>query len=153
MAIKGSKGGQHGAALIEAAMVLPILLMLTFGIWTTARAWNVNNTMQHSAREAARFAATVDPWDPSIPGGSPEAARAVADADLSGSSVDPMLIVDCIEFLVAGASAVCDPSHTNNTNTDQIYVQLKYQDYPLNFLFFSADIDMRASAISRFEAP
>jgi len=134
-------------------MVLPILLMLTFGIWATARAWNVNNTMQHSAREAARYGATVDPWDPTDPNGSPDAVRAVADADLSGSSVDPLVIGDCIEFVATSASPVCNVIHTNNTNADQIYVQLTYQDYPLNFLFFSVDIDMHASAISRFEAP
>ena len=48
----------RGAALIEAAMVLPILLRLTFRIWATARAWNVHNTIDHAAREAARFGAT-----------------------------------------------------------------------------------------------
>ena len=49
----------RGAALVEAALVLPMLLMLTFGIWTTARAWNVHNVLDHAAREAARYAATT----------------------------------------------------------------------------------------------
>ena len=50
---------ERGAALVEAALVLPMLLMLTFGIWTTARAWNVHNVLDHAAREAARYAATL----------------------------------------------------------------------------------------------
>ena len=52
-------GDERGAALVEAALVLPMLLMLTFGIWTTARAWNVHNVLDHAAREAARYAATT----------------------------------------------------------------------------------------------
>lgn len=139
----------RGAALIEAALVLPILLLLTFGIWATARAWNVNNTLQHAAREAARYGATVDPWD----GSSPSAVRAVADSDLTSSAVDTSDVVTiCIEEL-ADTAASCDASHTNNTGTDQIFVKLRFPNYNLQFLFFSVDIDMEATAIARHEAP
>jgi Flp pilus assembly protein TadG len=139
---------ERGAALIEAALILPFLLVLTFGIWTTARAWNIDNTMEHAVREAARHGATIDPWDP---GTSPTEVRGVADADLSSAAIDIGAIQDvCIE-LIADRGVSCDSSHTNDTGTDQVLVKLRYPDYQLQFLFFSLAIDMEASAISRHE--
>jgi Flp pilus assembly protein TadG len=140
---------ERGAALVEAALVLPILLLLTFGIWTTARAWNINNTMQHAAREAARYGATVEPWDP---GTSPTSVRGVADADLTSASVDAGDVSTvCIE-LVNDTGSSCDATHTNSTGTDQVFVKIRYPDYTMQFLFFSATIDMEATAIARHEA-
>lgn len=142
-------GRERGATLAEAAIVIPVLLFLTFGIWATARAWNVDNTLAHAAREAARFGATVDPWDNA---GSPGDVRAVADADLGSSSIDTGAVAECIELVPPASSPTCDPGHTNGTGTDQVYVKLSYADYPLNFLFFSLDVDLDGTAISRFEA-
>lgn len=140
----------RGAALIEAAMVLPILLLLTFGIWTTARAWNVHNTLEHAAREAARYGATVEPWDP---GTSPASVRAIADADLTASSINTASVSTvCIEQ-IASTALSCDGTHTNGTATNQIFVKLRYPNYQLQFLFFSTTIDLEATAISRHEAP
>jgi Flp pilus assembly protein TadG len=139
---------ERGAALIEAALILPFLLVLTFGIWTTARAWNIHNTMEHAVREAARHGATIDPWDP---GTSPTEVRGVADADLSSAAIDIGAIQDvCIELIADGGDS-CDGSHNNDTGTDQVLVKLRYPDYQLQFLFFSLAIDMEASAISRHE--
>ena len=140
---------ERGSALVEAALILPFLLMLTFGIWTTARAWNVNNTIEHAAREAARHGATIDPWDA---GTSPGVARAVADADIASAAIDTSVITDCIELVADGATSTCDPGHTNTTGTDQVLVRLRYPDYRLQFLFFSSTIDLEGTAISRHEA-
>lgn len=139
----------RGAALIEAALVLPFLLLLTFGIWTTARAWNIHNTLEHATREAARYGATIEPWDP---GTSPGEVRAVADADMNAASIDTSAVNEvCIELL-GDTETSCDGSHTNDTGTDQVFVRLQYPNYKLEFLFFSFDIDMEATAISRHEA-
>lgn len=145
----GLSGKDRGAALIEAALVLPFLLLLTFGIWTTARAWNINNTMEHAAREAARYGATIEPWDMVT---SPVDVEAVSDADLASSAIDTSVIQTvCIEELADGDGS-CDGSHTNATGTDQIFVKISYPNYKLEFLFFSATIDLEATAISRHEA-
>jgi Flp pilus assembly protein TadG len=142
-------GREKGAALVEAALVLPFLLLLTFGIWTTARAWNIHNTMEHAAREAARFGATVEPWDNVA---SPPTVRAVADADLSAAAVDTNAVSNVSIELIEDTNDSCDGTHTNDTGTDQIFVKLEYADYELQFLFFSISVDMEASAISRHEA-
>lgn len=142
------KGRERGAALVEAAVILPILLLLTFGIWTTARAWNVSNTLDHAAREAARHGATIDPWDP---GTSPGEVQAVADSDLTASAIDPVTVTACYELVADTASPSC-AGHVNNTGTDQVFVRLAIPDYTLQFLFFSIDIDLEGTAIARYEA-
>jgi Flp pilus assembly protein TadG len=127
---------------------MPILLLLTFGIWTTARAWQVNNTLQHAAREAARYGATIDPWDS---GTSPGEVLAVADADLSSAAINPATVSDCVELVADTLSPSCD-AHVNSTGTDQVFVKLTLPNWELQFLFFSVDVDLEAVAISRFES-
>jgi Flp pilus assembly protein TadG len=143
-----SEKSERGSALVEAAIVIPFLLVLTFGIWTTARAWNVDNTLEHAAREAARYGATVEPWDP---GTAPGAVRGIADADLAASAVDTSTVSTvCIE-MITDTGASCDGTHTNSTGTDQVFVKLSYPNYKLEFLFFDFTVDLEATAISRHE--
>lgn len=47
---------ESGAELVEAALVIPILLMLLLGIVTFGRAYNVYQTMTRAAREGAKEA-------------------------------------------------------------------------------------------------
>ena len=59
MAEKGSR--QQGAAMVEFALVLPILIMLVFGIIEFGRAFNADISLTHAAREGAReYAITQD---------------------------------------------------------------------------------------------
>lgn len=53
---------EKGAAAIEFALVLPLLVLLIFGIVEFARAYNVYLSVTHAAREGARLAA-VDKFD------------------------------------------------------------------------------------------
>jgi Flp pilus assembly protein TadG len=140
--------GDRGAALVEAALVLPILLLLTMGIWTTARAWNINNTLEHAAREAARYGATIDPWDDTT---SPPAILAIANSDMAAAAINTGLISECAEFLADTETPTCD-AYVNSTGTDQVFVKLTYPNYTLQFIFFSVDVDLSATAISRFES-
>jgi Flp pilus assembly protein TadG len=133
----------RGAALVEMAIVLPLLLLLTFGIWATARAWNVRNTMEHAAREAVRFAATEQPWS----GTSANSVRAVVDSELTGSSIDPSSVqTQCIDH----DSAPCSFTATSQ-GYDQVAVELLWPAYPLEFLFFSIDVDLSVEAVGRYE--
>jgi Flp pilus assembly protein TadG len=139
---------ERGAALIEAALVLPILLLLTMGIWSTARAWNLNNTLEHAAREAARFGATIDPWDDST---SPGEILAIANADMAAAAIDTSAVTNCIDFLADTESPSCD-SHVNGTGTDQVFVKLTLPNHKMQFIFFSFDVNLSGTAVSRFEA-
>lgn len=47
---------ERGAELVEAAFVLPLLLMLLIGVFWAARAYNIYETITRAAREGARVA-------------------------------------------------------------------------------------------------
>lgn len=148
--------GDRGAILVEAALVLPLLLMLTLGIWTTARAWNLHNVLDHATREAARFGATTpDPADLlMIALGEVQAARVDwhsvtrCAAIVSGGAVvdgggDGFSGAQCI---ASGAGSGQDP-----TTDDRVQVTLEIPNYQLNFVFFSVTVDLRAQAVARLE--
>lgn len=143
--------GDKGAALIEAAMIIPILLLFTFGIWATARAWSINNTLEHAAREGARYGATIDPWNG---GSSPGAVRAIVDADLQAAAITPGTVnTVCIELIADGGSSCDSPATINNTTgTDQVFVKIELPNHQLNFLFFSMTVDLSGTAVARHES-
>ncbi len=49
-------GDVRGIAVVEFAFIAPILMMLTLGILDVGRAMHALNTMQYTAKEAARYA-------------------------------------------------------------------------------------------------
>jgi Flp pilus assembly protein TadG len=53
--------GRRGNAVVEFALVLPILLLLVFGITEFGRAWMNVNVMSTAAREGARLAVVTAP--------------------------------------------------------------------------------------------
>lgn len=44
----------RGAAVVEFALIMPILILLVFGIFEFGRAYNAKVTLTHAAREAVR---------------------------------------------------------------------------------------------------
>jgi Flp pilus assembly protein TadG len=102
--------GDQGAALVEFALVFPVLAMLLLGMISGAVAWNTNLALSQGARVAARQAvtiplpattteATMAPWLDGIAG------RAVAASEgAMGSGVDGRAV--CVAFVYpAGAAA------------------------------------------------
>jgi Flp pilus assembly protein TadG len=143
-----------GAALVEMALVVPLLLLMIVGIWATARAWNVHTTMDHAVREAARVGATLDPWTDGTttdtcatsPATSQQVLRCVADEQLEAASIDPALVTTtCIELAT-------DPCSVGSASgTDKVAVSITYPNYQIDFVFFSVSVDLSATAVSRYE--
>jgi hypothetical protein len=52
---------QKGQGLVEFALILPLLLLMVFGIIEFGRMFQAYLTLQHAAREAARYAVTGQP--------------------------------------------------------------------------------------------
>jgi Flp pilus assembly protein TadG len=148
---RGESRNERGAAIIEMALVAPLLILLLFGIWSVARAYNVKNTMDHAVREGARFGATVDPWD----GSSAGAIQAVIEGELAASAIPPSSItVGCIE-LVEKDNDGCTLDGTDRVvgaPADQVVVNIIFEDYRLDFIFFSLDLDFTSQAIARHES-
>jgi Flp pilus assembly protein TadG len=55
--------GRHrrGQALIEFALILPVILLLVIGMLEFARAWNLHQVMTDATREGARRAVLANP--------------------------------------------------------------------------------------------
>lgn len=131
---------QRGAAMVEMALVLPLLLMLMLGIFAAARGWQVHNVLDHAAREAARYGATLDPFDQN-------AVRGVAIAEIQAASIPTGQLLWCHEDpgpTPCGSTAIPD--------TDQVAVHITYPDYELNFLFFTLTVDLQSRAFARYES-
>ncbi|MGH9157333.1 MAG: TadE/TadG family type IV pilus assembly protein [Acidimicrobiales bacterium] len=77
----GHRRDQRGAAMVEFALVLPLLVMLVFGIIEFGRGYNAKITVTAAAREGARLLAL---------GGTADEVRARVRA--SAPSLDPSLI-------------------------------------------------------------
>lgn len=80
---------EKGAEMVEAALILPLVLMLLIGTVWVGLAFNVYQAITHAAREGARFAVAptcatcgnIVPTDDEI--------RAVINNSLSAAGVDP----------------------------------------------------------------
>ena len=55
-----ARRGERGVAIVELAMVLPLLFLLVMGTFDLGRAVYIRNALANAARDGARFA-TVDP--------------------------------------------------------------------------------------------
>ena len=60
MRLRALKADARGQALLEFALILPILLMLVLGIIEFGRIWNINQMVSDTTREGARRAVLAD---------------------------------------------------------------------------------------------
>ena len=60
MKMRALRADSRGQALLEFALILPILLMLVLGIIEFGRIWNINQMVSDTTREGARRAVLAD---------------------------------------------------------------------------------------------
>jgi len=58
--MRWSRKTDAGQALVEFALILPVMLLLMVGILEFARAWNLHQALTDATREGARRAAVAD---------------------------------------------------------------------------------------------
>lgn len=99
-----SSGRQHGAAAVEMALILPLLLALLFGIIEFARYTSTEHGVSTAAREAARFAIAT--------GGSPPQYADCTGIQAAASQRSGIAYVTAgdvtVQYLDAGGAAVAD---------------------------------------------
>lgn len=167
----GTSNGQRGAALVEMALLLPLLVMLLLGIVSAGVAYNHQLSLTHSAREAGRYAATLptdsfadmNAWLDSV------AARAVAEATGSLDPGTPGLYV-CVAYVHPSGSTSLDstasriddagtvtygtgPCFADGRPPEERRVQVQVRrNTDFNALVFQNTITLGSEAVNRFEA-
>lgn len=98
--------GRDGQALVELALVVPVLLLLIVGLTEFARAWNTKQVLTDAAREGLRssvvanptftYAAMLDVIDQSLLRASldPERAEVSVDGWRAGSGTPARIQID-----------------------------------------------------------
>ena len=168
-------GGDRGAALVEFALVLPLLLMVVVGLVSAGIAYNHKISLTHAAREASRHGATLpvsnflaDP-DPMARWLDELAVRAVQDATGSLDPGTPGLRI-CVAYVHPQGSAATDSTRSRIEDGSgvtflssdcfadgrpvterRVQVQVA-RDTDLDALVFQATIGIGSEAVSRYEA-
>lgn len=109
-----SKASERGAAAVEFALLVPILIMIIFGIMEFGRAYNVQVALTNAAREGARSLAinTVE-------------ADALAAAKNSASTLNPQLENTNVAFIYEAVPATT-PNPTACSPGRQVTVTVTY---------------------------
>jgi Flp pilus assembly protein TadG len=136
---------QRGAALVEAAMTIPILLLIAIGIFEFGRAYQFWQVLTNAAREAARYSVT--------PGSTVPQAQTIALTYMNAGGV-----TGCNPGCIAVNEGVVLPSGTGTATNVTI-------SYPFQFMViqpvaamvtgrrFQDGLTMTATATMRNEAP
>jgi Flp pilus assembly protein TadG len=97
--------GDRGVVAVEFALVLPILLLVVFGIIDFGRMLNAQITLTQAAREGARWAAL---------GQSGVPARVTAAAPTMNPAPTTTILSSCPANAAVGANAQVQASYTFN---------------------------------------
>ena len=140
--------GQRGQALIETALTLPIVLVISISIFEFGRALQVWQLLTNAAREGARVAV--------LPGSTPDVVKQraldyMAAGGLQNRALNQINVQSDAQIIMSG----------NPVSASQVTIS-----YPFNFMLLNpimqlivrgsrvgAPITMTASALMRNEAP
>ena len=86
MARKGQRGGERGAVLVETAILIPIILIITFGLIEFSMVYQSSSTGSGAARSAARTASA----EAKLPTFATDAAAAASTALRTIGSEEPV---------------------------------------------------------------
>ena len=122
--------GERGAAAVEFALVLPLLLLLVFGIVAASQAFQTQARLSAAAREGARVMALQN-----------DRAAARTAVRNAAFTLDPAIT----DAQIAITPAACPTTSTGTTN---VRVTI---DYPMPFLtdFFGASVDLSGTGVMR----
>lgn len=169
-------GDERGAALVEFAILAPLLAMLLFGVVSAGLAFNQQLSLTHSAREAGRFAATLPV---SNFGANPQPLRSWLDAVASRAIVDASGNLDdgivdrtvCVAYVYPNGTLATDqttrtvidaagtttydsnPCFNDNRPATERRIQVRVsRGTEFSALIFSIDLTLDSEAVSKFEA-
>ena len=155
-----------GAALVEFALVLPLLMMIVLGMVSAGVGYNRKITMTHAAREAARYGATLavdvpgtlDAWLDGL------YQRVVDDAAGTLDSATPGLAI-CVAYVHPGGSGedrtrslstggvrADAPCFLDGARPERRVQVSAARDHEFEALFFRTTISIGSDAVAKYEA-
>lgn len=159
------KSTDRGASLVEFALILPLFVVLIFGMITGGIALSQQNSVKNAVREASRFAAVspkgttaselVDYLDGVI-----AQVEAAASGDLdNGVSGKVICAAHTTDGAVYASRTKTGSSTTSGTSAcfaDGLGARSRTQvvaerDAEIGAIFFTVDIDLRTQTASRYE--
>ena len=143
-----TRNRERGSAMVEAAICIPLLLVLMVGIFEVGRAYETWQVLTNAAREGARVAV--------LPSGSVADTTALVRQYMANGQLTKS----------ATASVVIDEAASINVNGTPVSASMVTVDYPFEFIMLQpvvrlvspgatvgGPITMHATAIMRNEAP
>lgn len=123
----------HGQAVLELALVLPLLLIVVFGITEFGRAWMTMNVLTSAAREGCRLAVVTGP--------DVAAVNARVQEVCNAARITPTSVV------------VSGPDPVDVSRRVTVVVESDFQVVTGHILgSFSGTIPLRATAVMRHES-
>lgn len=158
--------GENGASLVEFALVLPVFMTLLLGMLTGGIAFDRKLSITSSARESARYAATlplsahandVDQWLEAVA----DVAEVSADGHLDPSASGRVICVAYVSpsisryreepgtaLVVADGRCFADGRPASETRVQVVTERTS----TLEALVWSRELTLRGQAVARFEA-
>src|SRR6266540_570057 len=144
---------EHGSALVEMALVLPLVMALLLGIFTGGSAYFRKISLVDAARDGARYGASLKVGD------NATWAQAVKDrvAQLSGGQVTSADV--CASLVVpTGSDMACGVADPTGASTDPVVgapasiVKVSVSTTAkVEFFFFSQNVNLNANVAARYE--
>lgn len=146
--------GERGAAMVEFALILPLLMSLVLGLVTGGAAYNRKLSMTGSVREAARFGATLNgvaDWATRVQTRTVE----LAAGDLTADQVCVQLVKKdtgtVYETSGCGFAAAAPATPASAATGDCLVKVWAQRPDRLQAMFFSTDLTLKAGSVSRYE--
>jgi Flp pilus assembly protein TadG len=102
--VRSAGGRERGQALVEAALVIPVLVVLAFGVVLVGRVVHATVAIQATAREAGRALATAASESPGLAAGRERGEAVAAGYGLKAGRLE--LVLDSGGFARGGVTTV-----------------------------------------------
>ena len=139
--------GDRGTALVEFAIVLPVLAAVMLGTITGGFALNQKQQITHATREGARYAATIVP-DQTFSSGT--WAENVRDLVVERSAGDLTTADVCVSLVSGDPGTVVLPIASHSTMSDHSAC-IPSQSYPVNINDTGLRVQVTASRDAKVE--
>lgn len=137
---------EHGAAAVEFALVLPLFLLVVFGIITYGFVFAQELALSNAARQGARFGVVADRTCADI---SSEVANSATTLGMTGSGIT-VKITRGAGFDCTTAPADARPC-AGSSSEDSVQVTAKFTSVPIVPMILVDDIELEGTGAFRCE--